>query len=212
MPADEELTVVRLQSADVADFGHLFAIYCEAIPASERKSEVALRSMVENPLYVFLTAKVEHSVVGFSIVKEFTGTTACLLEYMAVAHNERGRGIGGALFRNASAHSTGYMLLEVDSERGETADRGIQTRRKDFYRKLGCRQLQGLRFAMPSVIGEAPPPMDLLLFKRDMPAAIGKSQLAKWLECIYTEIYGQRSDDTRIGAMLAELPDTIQLV
>ena len=212
MSISEQLTIFRLQSFESTEFRQLFGIYAEAIPESERKSIRALQEMLRNPLCLFLVAKIDDSVVGFSIVREFEGTSACLLEYMAVEREKRGCGIGRSLFRRAWEFSNRIMLLEVDSDGIDTPQREIRTKRKAFYRNLGCREIEALHFAMPSVTAEPPPAMELLVFQHELPKDIDKQRVLEWLQCIYAEVYGQRIDDFRIHAMLAGLPERVQLI
>ena len=123
--------------------------------------------MVESDDYEFLVALDGHDVQAFSIVKRFSDADGCLLEYMAVERPLRGRGVGGRLFRAACttpAIVTRHVLLEVESEGEEGLERTVRARRKAFYRALGCREVSGLAYLMPSVAVSRPPPMNVARF------------------------------------------------
>jgi len=195
-------------------FEGLLRIYREAIPPSERKTDDALSRMLKQSEYEFLIARVDDAVAGFSIVKSFRRTDSSLLEYMAVDRSIRGRGVGGAVFRAAcesAMTATRYVLLEVDSDAQLSADREIRARRKSFYRRLGCREVAGLCYLMPSVTTEQPPLMNLLVYRHVLQGTIDKSELHQWLQCIYAEVYEQPVDDPRIDLMLSGLTDQIAL-
>jgi ribosomal protein S18 acetylase RimI-like enzyme len=203
---------LRLDMRDA--FEGLLRIYREAIPQSERKTDDALSRMLKRSDYELLIALVDDAVAGFSIVKAFGRRDSCLLEYMAVDRSIRGRGVGGALFRGAresAMTAARYVLLEVDSEAQLSADHEIRARRKSFYRNLGCREVAGLSYLMPSVTTEQPPRMNLLVYRRVLPGTIDKSELRQWLQCIYAEVYQQPVDDPRIDFMLSGLTDRIAL-
>ena len=195
-------------------FDGLLNIYREAIPPSERKTGDALGTMLGRSGYEFFIATLDDAVVGFSIVKCFDRTDAGLLEYMAVARSVRGRGIGGAIFRAAcgsEATASRYVLLEVDAAAEASADQAIRAGRISFYRRLGCREVAGLSYLMPSVAAEAPPQMNLLVYRHVMSETIAKPELRQWLQCIYAEVYHQPADDPRIDLMLSGLADRIAL-
>lgn len=210
------LRIERLRTGMHAAFRDLLRIYREAIPSSERKDDIVLSEMLARDDYDFRVARLENSVVGFTIVKSFRGCDASLLEYMAVDRPQRGNGIGSALFRRASsADSTTarYVLIEVeDAEEVVGVSEDTQRRRrKAFYRANGCLEVAELSYLMPTVSSERPPRMKLMVYRRDLPKVIDKIELQRWLEGIYVEVYRQSVSDVRIAQMLAAVPDPVSL-
>jgi ribosomal protein S18 acetylase RimI-like enzyme len=215
MSSHTELVICRLEPRMTVQFVQMARIYTEALPESERKGMLELRAMLERPDYEFLIANLGEAVVGFSIVVDLSRSNAFLLEYMAVLSSKRGLGIGRALFVRASGTNPAasrYMLLEVDSDKAVDAERAARTRRKEFYRRLGCREVKGLSYRMPLVTSMTPPAMDLLVYQKELPAGIEKVLLREWLKCIYVKAYSRSADDIRIDEMLAPLPDKVELV
>jgi GNAT superfamily N-acetyltransferase len=209
------MIVRRLHGSLNPQFAQLLRIYSEAHPASERKSAETLASVADRPDYLFLVAIEEGCVLGFSIVVCFTNSNACLLEYMAVAAKLRNRGIGRLLFKKTVERREvfrRFVLLEVDSDSVPSEDRTERVRRKSFYRTMGCKQIEGLRYRMPEVSRAGPPAMDLLVYKDELPALFAREQLRKWLESCYTQVYERPADDPRIDAMLKGLPDIVRLI
>ncbi len=208
------LTIHRIdRSADPA-FAGLASIYTEAHPASERKSIGLLAAMIQRPEYLFLAASEESRVVGFAIVLCFPQSSACLLEYLAIAQDRRSHGLGQSLFTQVATLpevAGRYLLIEVDSNPPQAAPNPSNARRKAFYRKLGCRQIEGLAYIMPPVSLSAPPPMEMLVYKSPLPAFIGQAHLREWLQCCYVEVYGRAADDRRIDSMLQGLPQNLRL-
>jgi ribosomal protein S18 acetylase RimI-like enzyme len=204
----------RLKPGEAHAFEGLLRIYREAIPQSERKTDDTLNGMLQRSDYEFQVARSGDDVVGFSIVKCFSDTDACLLEYMAVDRPLRGRGIGREVFRAAADSAltaARYVLIEVDSDTRSAPDRAIRTRRKAFYRALGCREVAGLSYLMPSVTGQRPPEMNLLVYRLRLGATLEKARLRQWLRSIYAEVYQKSADDARIELMVSTLPDSIEL-
>ncbi|MDE3147883.1 MAG: GNAT family N-acetyltransferase [Acidobacteriota bacterium] len=212
---DDQLKIHRVQNSTEPEFAELVRIYSEAHPASERKSVAMLSSMVERPEYLFQVVSQANQVLGFAIVLCFVDSDACLLEYMAVERKWRSRGIGKFLFTELvklQEISERYLLAEVDSDKAETADKKDRTRRKDFYRRLGCREIEKICYIMPQVSSALPPAMDLLVYRRMLPDSIERTDLRKWLQSCYVQVYGKAESDPRIETMLKDLPAVLRLI
>ena len=204
-----------LTSADGASFQELFAIYAASITLREQKPEDWLRAMVAAPDYRVLTARDASRVLGFSILFVPPGQGFALLEYMAVASDRRGGGVGAALFRRtveqAVAPQGGALpvLLEVDSDREASTGQALRTRRLHFYRRLGCVTIAGLRYLMP-LDGVGAAPEMVLMIHRDVPQMpVARGDLERWLKTIYRYVYHVSPDDPRVATMLRPLPDPV---
>ena len=213
--AEKELTIHRIRGAAEAAFAALTAIYTEAHPECERKSLEQLRAMLTRPEYAFLTAARDGEVVAFAICLSCRESDACLLEYMAVEREHRSGGIGQEMFRAAGRVSEAggrFLIAEVDSDKGPSEDRVDRTRRKEFYRRLGAREVEGLNYYMPRVTEAEPPAMELMAWRAELPGAVSRERLGAWLRSIYLEVYGQAEDDPRIEFMLRGLPEDVRLI
>jgi len=216
MPADfSSLTLRRIGWSDAADFDRLQAIYKEAFPGSERKAPSRLATMIQRPEYIFLAAMHEGSVVGLVIMIAFKNSNAGLLEYFAVERELRDRGLGKLIFSAATRDSQiegRFLLIEVESDKLPSANQQTSARRKNFYRRLGCKEIERLDYLMPQVSEAAPPPMDLMVYKSALPESIKRSVVEGWLKECYVQVYDQSATDDRIEAMLKNLPDNLQLI
>jgi GNAT superfamily N-acetyltransferase len=212
----------QLASSDGDSFRQLYAIYAASIAAREQKGESWIAAMINDPQYRVWVAKAGGLVRGFSILFVPAGGGFALLEYMAVAPDQRDHGMGAELFRqtvNQAVTADGRKLpvvLEVDSDREASSDRALRTRREQFYRRLGCLRVAGLRYLMPLGGEGAPPEMDLLVYPAEPlggPARneVARSDVKRWLETIYRDVYRCAPDDPRPAQMVAALPDPVPL-
>ena len=218
----ELVKLEQLKSSEGETFRQLYAIYAASIAAREQKREAWLAAMVEAPEYRVWVAKAGGLVRGFSILFVPAAGGFALLEYMAVAPDQRNHGLGAELFRRTveRAVTPGErplpVLLEVDSDREACTDRAIRTRREGFYRRLGCLRIAGLRYLMPLAGEGSPPEMDLLVYKAEpldrlAQSEIPRSEVQRWLETIYKDVYHCSPDDPRLAQMVAGLPDPVLL-
>jgi GNAT superfamily N-acetyltransferase len=207
----------ELKSGNGSEFEEFYNIYADSISARERKSKAWISEMAGRAEYKILLLKRDVHVIGFCVLFLPPSESFGLLEYMAVADAHRNQGLGSELFRRslqsaAEARPTQPvpLLLEVDSDREKSADQTLRTRRLQFYRRLGCLTLSGLRYNMP-LPGEGPPPeMDLLIYPGSGLHEVPKSQLEGWLKSIYQDVYHCSPQDPRIQQMMRSMADPVQ--
>jgi GNAT superfamily N-acetyltransferase len=218
----ESVKLEQLTSSEGETFGQLYAIYAASIAAREQKRESWIAAMIDAPQYRVWVAKAGGLVRGFSILFVPAAGGFALLEYMAVAPDQRNHGLGAELFRQTMKQALTPearplpVVLEVDSDREDASDRALRTRRERFYRRLGCLRLAGLRYLMPLPGEGAPPEMDLLVYPGDPAGGLARSgvprsEVKRWLDTIYRDVYHCPPDDPRLAQMLAGLPDPVPL-
>src|SRR5581483_317789 len=207
------MKIHRVGSVDEPAYQELLRIYRGSQPLSELKSPDHLARMIERPEYYFLAALHNEVVVGYSISTCLPGSDASLLEYMAVTPELRCHGLGQQLFKETAAFgpiANRVLMIEVDSEKSPSADHVDRVRRKSFYRRLGCLEIEHLAYIMPPVSNTPPPPMDMLVYAIELPGCLEKSRLQAWLQSCYRQVYEQPGDDPRIQLMIANLPENVR--
>ncbi len=185
-------------------FEQLYQIYAQSLPKREQKKRSEIEALVSRPDYAVLAIEEQEQVSGFAIVQVSPTQPIALLEYMATDPSRRSSGVGAHVFREVvTLAQSRTIIVEADSEREQdAADLPVRMRRKNFYRRQGCRQLRDLSYIFP-LPGEGDPPlMDLLVFRQDMPASIAKRDVQQWLKAVYVEVYARAPDDPRLDAML----------
>ena len=203
------LQLNHLTSATGPRFTTLLDLYTAAFPPEERKSATELRTMLHRPDYRFLLAQNGEQVLGFAILFRSETTPIALLEYLAVRPDARGQGIGRWLFEQAVATTDTTqipLLIEAESDREATLGQAERRRRKRFYRSLGAREVTGLRYLMPQVSTAPPPPMELLLHAQPQPTVVPRTDVQRWLQALYAEVYKQSPEDPSLRGMLEPLP------
>src|SRR5215471_12232096 len=189
MPDSEKFE--QLRSCSDPAFDESYRIYAESIARREQKSREWICEMVHRPDYKIFLLKRNGQVIGFSMLFLPDSERFGLLEYMAVAAEHRNKGLGGELFKRSMERAMPRegrhvpILLEVDSDREDSGDRKLRTRRQQFYRRLGCLRLAKLHYILPLAGEGAPPEMDLMVYTADHLEQIPKAGLERWLKVIY---------------------------
>lgn len=198
--------VLDIDDAAPEDLDALIALYEGAFLPSERKPSAAIRAMAGHRAYRVRVAKVEGAFAGFAILFRFPGGGLALLEYMAVELPHRARSIGQALFHDAASALAAdeTLIVEVEADAEPCAEQADRARRKAFYRRLGCLEIEGLDYRVP--LPGDPPLMNLLVWRHQSPT-LDRAALADWLTRLYRDGYHTPADDPRLVAMLAALPE-----
>jgi predicted N-acetyltransferase YhbS len=219
MPVDEpgKQSLVEVMDARSGLFEAAMAIYEAEIPKAEQKTRAQILASLAHP-DVRLWAYVRGGeVIGLSIVYAPRREGVLLLEYLAVAAKAQGGGIGAALFTASFAASRidpGTMLLiEVDSEDSDVdaAERAVRLKRKQFYRRLGCREVAGFDYILPLENYGPAPKMNLLVLGMEEDR-LETARLKQAVRAVYQNVYACSPDDQRLAAMFAGLGEALQLV
>jgi GNAT superfamily N-acetyltransferase len=204
-----DLPVVEMLSReDQEGLASVASLYQKAFPSAERKPWHILSADLTRSSYQLLGVRFEGEFAGFAAVYSPPRGSVRLIEYMAVEPHLRGRGIGSALFNAVARAGAGEPLL-LEVEAGE-AD-GTATRRKAFYRRLGCRQIGTVRYRMPCVSTTPPPPMHLLVYGIAT-RQLHKNALSAWLMDIFKNVYQVAHPRDSVHSMLQGEPEVIPLV
>lgn len=211
------LRLERIFSSRSRVFREAFAIYETTIPRAEQKTRAEIVAGLESPdVYVWAFLK-GADVAGLSILHADRSQDMLLLEYLAIAPALQGRGAGADLFAQSFAASRSgpntLLLIEVDSERDEIDgnERGVRLRRKQFYRRLGCREVRGFDYILP-LEHYGPAPRMNLLVKGASTGSLGTAQLRAAVEAVYVNVYGCPPGDPRLAVMFAEAGPAFELI
>ncbi|WP_106513030.1 GNAT family N-acetyltransferase [Allosphingosinicella deserti] len=205
----EAPSFVEIRDPGDSRFDAMIALYEAAIPERERKSIAAVRAMIASPKHRVVIACRGGSVEGFFLL--YVGARIALLEYLATEARLRGRGLGAHLYAQARrAAGDRPLIVEVESDREDCADRPLRARRILFYRRLGCRRVADLDFILPLPGSGAPPRLDLLV-DQVPDDHVERAQFETWLREMYDGVYGCQADDPRLRKMISGLRDPVRL-
>jgi GNAT superfamily N-acetyltransferase len=200
-----DFQLVRDPSSPEMD--RLLTVYEQGIPISERKPEGDIRAMALSPLHRVEVAAMEGTILGFTLA--YVGEGVSLLEYMAVAEDTRGQGLGAILFRRLRDGIGPPLLVEVESDAEDSPDLETRRRRIQFYLRLGCRRLQGVNFVLPLESAHQAPQIELLIAQWQT-QNVSSTLLTDWLREIYVGVYGCPTDDPRLLRTVRGLPTVVK--
>lgn len=211
-----QLNLIRITNPDDAAFSAAMHIYETAIAKPEQKTRAQMLAGLRNPAFRFQALERGGEVVAVSVIYLSEALNFGLLEYLAVSPAVQGQGLGADMFRLSWSASRlddrTLLLIEVDSETENTSEseRRIRLSRKQFYRRLGCVEVQDFRYIYP-LENFGPPPMMNLLVAGAETGEMATAQLRRAVEDIYLNVYQRPRDDARLSEMFAALGPTLLL-
>lgn len=210
------MRITPLDITNKTQFDDFYAIYCVSFPLSEQKSYEELLRMGNSSCYTIFTAQNDEQTLGFCIFFHDTNVDFYLLEYMAIDTQKRSLGLGSKLLLASiealiKRYGLKPLLIEIDSPEKPSDEQHIREKREQFYRKQGARKIDPFDYILPLNSDEAPPPMELLVYHPTL-TQISREHLKRWLEILYTNVYGCDKDDARIEAMLKNTPPIFNLI
>lgn len=198
-------------------FRDAFALYETSIPRAEQKTRDEILAGLTRDDVRFWAFTRGNETLGMSILFADRAHNTMLLEYLAVSPAARSGGIGSALFTASFAASrfdaATQLLIEVDSEVEDVSDaeRAVRLKRKQFYRRLGCREVRGFDYVLPLAHYGPAPRMSLLVLGANG-ASLDTAHLRRALTAIYRDVYAQQEDDPRLDEMFAGHGPQLQLI
>ena len=121
-------------------WAQVYYLYQKAFPASEKKPFSMIRKMHRlDKSHVWRFVR-EGRFAG--IIITINGETDVLLDYLAVAEDRRGTGIGTEMLSRMRSHYAGKnVFLEIESVYEDCGNKAERLRRKHFYEKCGMQSM-----------------------------------------------------------------------
>jgi len=162
------------------------------------------RALLKAGSYQLLVAEDESGVLAMALVWVCRRPTFLHLDYIAVRKEEKGRGIGTALYRWLIDHlqelapGARLLTLEVDDEL------------LGFYRRSSTKVLQNVPYMFPAQQG--PLPLNLMVHDRLGRKTLNRALVQAIIRGLYRGIHNRGSDDALLCSFIARVPRQVVLV
>lgn len=115
-------------------------LYKKAFPVCEQKPFCLLLEKQKCGCVDILALEENTEFAGLAIMAK--DEDRILLDYLAVAENKRGYGIGSKALAALAEHYDGKrMIIEIESTKTDASDHDMRVRRKEFYHRNGMTDL-----------------------------------------------------------------------
>jgi len=123
------LQIRKLESTQDSGFDIAWNLYNESFPCNERRSIVAQKEILKNPIYQFNLIYHNNTFVGFVLWWQFS--KLLYIEHFAITPNLRGQGYGSLILSQFIKNRSNTIILEVEPPLSN-----ISKKRIHFYATL----------------------------------------------------------------------------
>ncbi len=188
------------------------AIYEAAFPLSEQIPRPKVEERIDRGIYQLWVGQRGEEVLFMAILYSLRDSDLMLLGYIATHPQARNQGIGSRFFKQVIERlqeGDHYLLLEVELP---TPAEPMTQRRYEFYRRLGARFLQDVRYILPPLSGGEPTEMCLAIAPAYKTPTLGCDRVRQLLCQLFQEVYERPLSDPLLQACLETVPETVYLV
>ena len=183
-------------------FQQAMQIYRAEFEAAVRLPIVKIRRLLSQGQYRLVIAQEHQAVLGMALV--WGGNPPFVhLDYLAVAHEQQGRGLGTALYRWLAQHLP-QIFADATCLTLEVEDHLIP-----FYQRSGTKLLVGVPYLFPGPHG--PVPMHLMLHDPQVGNAVPGATVKAIVAGLYQGIHGRSHNDPVLCSLLANIPEIVKL-
>ena len=185
------------------------------LPPEERGDTAELLASIAAGERLCYVAARDGELLGFAVVFVLDDVSVALLEFMAVAPQERNNGVGGALFTHLRANlladaGTSGMIFEVEPpEEADGEERTIRERRIGFYLRHEAAIVDcAPRYRTPNLAGEdelVPYKLMWVPLADEAPSRLTGNDLRRCVEAILTASYEVSPDDPLVRQVVDDL-------
>lgn len=198
------VSVVRVVHYSSRSFRDAMQIYQAEFPTDSRLSLAKIRALLKTGQYQLFVSQRDQEVLGFALVWVSHSPAFVHLDYIAVRHDQKGQGIGTALYRWLTAHlqelcpRASLLTLEVDDEL------------IPFYRRSETRVLHKTPYLFPGRFG--PLPMHLMVYDQQHRETLTRTLVRDVIRALYHNLHRRSANDPLLRSFLSRIPLSVQLV
>jgi hypothetical protein len=205
----EEVTDVSSEK-----FREAARIYIAAFPESKWRPVATMKELISSGRLRLIIGIVEDQVVFMSTLYPIRGTPFVLGDYITVADEYRGRGISRQFNEDVFCMISGlkfdYLLAEVEDPYLDSDEQ--KTRRVNYYRRIGFKEMKGVRYSLPPYQGTSTMEMILMVLCWHGEVFLDGAEIRDIIARIFRELHNRDRNDPILTRNIEGVPDRIELI
>lgn len=193
----------RIEQYHSQRFRQAMRIYLTEFPRDSRLSISRIRRLLKEGNYQLIGAETNGLVLGFALLWICRSPTFVHLDYLAVAHGWKGKGLGTALYRWLIAHLPDF------SPRARLLTLEVEDALISFYQRSQTRLLHNLSYQFPGPLG--PVPMHLMVHDAQRRAALDRRTVRGVIRALYCGLHRRNPADPLLRSCLTQIPAKVFL-
>jgi len=188
-------------------------IYIESFPENERRLVATIKEMLKSSKSRLMVGEREKEIVFMALLYRIKGTSFLLGDYLATAEDYRSTGIGRAFLRHILDEMKDLQcnLFLIEIENPYLNEDETKMRRLRFYKRLGMKELMGVRYFLPPFEGFEPIEMILLVFSVENCNHLAGETVRDLVIHMFGELYDRHGNDDLLMSTLRSISDLVRL-
>lgn len=179
-----------ISDSDSLDFKDCMEIYTESFPIEEVHSIGKIKERIQSGKESLITIKDNNCVVGFTLLWDLDYYDIVVIDYIAISKNNRDKGIGKIFLDNILNVLTiqnKIVIIEVEAPSNDDIE-DYANRRIKFYKRIGFKMIDGLKYLMPSIDNKDEVSMNLMFYNYHADC-IKSEEIISVINQIYIQMY-----------------------
>ncbi len=204
---------------DIRDayFSEAMKIYLDSFPGNERQSIDLIQKRFNENRYQMFVGTIGDEAVVFSLIYRFKDPDFYLLDYYAVKINYRNKKLGTeflkTLFKEMELDENNTFLIFEVEDPNYGKNRIERTKRVQFYKTLGVRQIESMRYILPPLDnGKESTDMIIMIYPSPKRKKITCEMLLSLVNELYIEKYNRNANDPLFKKCLEFIPKKIRFI
>jgi GNAT superfamily N-acetyltransferase len=195
------------------EFEEAMRIYIESFPENERRPVATIKEMLKSGKSRLMVGEREKEIVFMALLYRIKGTSFLLGDYLATAEDYRSTGIGRAFLRHILDEMKDLQcnLFLIEIENPYLNEDETKMRRLRFYKRLGMKELMGVRYFLPPFEGFEPIEMILLVFSVENCNHLAGETVRDLVIHMFGELYDRHGNDDLLMSTLRSISDLVRL-
>lgn len=221
-PGSKLIEFYEVNDASSREFEAAMKIYVSSFRENERRPIASIVSMLSNGTSRLIVGEEADEIVFMALLYPIKGMPFLLGDYLATSESHRNRGIGKAFVRlvldETVFDETGnslrpvpfeYFLVQIEYPHDGIDD--LANRRRVFYRRLGMKELKGVKYILPPLQGDRTTDLALMLSSRDDEHFLDGRVVRDLVTRMFKELYNRHESDDLLARTLETIPDQVRL-
>ena len=188
-------------------------IYIESFPENERRLVATIKEMLKSSKSRLMVGEREKEIVFMALLYRIKGTSFLLGDYLATAEDYRSTGIGRAFLMHILDEMKDLQcnLFLIEIENPYLNEDETKMRRLRFYKRLGMKELMGVKYFLPPFEGIEPIEMILLVFSVENCNHLAGETVRDLVIHMFGELYDRHGNDDLLMSTLRSISDLVRL-
>jgi ribosomal protein S18 acetylase RimI-like enzyme len=198
-----QFSFCRIEQYRSHRFRQAMRIYLAEFPRDSRLSIDYIRTLLKEGNYQLIIAEKNGQVLGFALIWICRFPAFVHLDYLAIAREWKGKGIGTALYRWLITHLSDFsrrvrlLTLEVEDDL------------ISFYQQSQTRLLRDLSYQFPGPLG--PVPMHLMVHDAQGRTELDQRIVRGVIRALYCGLHRRTPTDPLLRSCLTHIPAKVSL-